>query len=367
VKTTRRAFADRARLGIVPGVAALLILGIVTATEVTTSAAGTTAAAQALPAGCSDGSPVTCHYAVAPGNYTVTASIGSSTSAGSTELWVEARRLMLPDVTTAAGKIIQYTFTVNVRQPEGQPTGQDGTGTPGLDLRFAGTHPQVSNVTVTPASHPLVVYLAGDSTVCDHPATPATGWGQILPSSVGPGAAVADYADSGESSGSFLAKEALFATMIARVAKNDLVLIQFGHNDKRTTAAAYRANLTSMISQVRAKGGIPILVTPPVRHRFTGSHLDPIGLIVNNLGVDLPAQMRAVGAAQNVPVIDLTAKSKALVESLGAAGSEKIYLRAAVDGVTDHTHFSRYGATEMAGLVVQGIREQVPSLAGFLR
>jgi lysophospholipase L1-like esterase len=38
-----------------------------------------------------------------------------------------------------------------------------------------------------------------------------------------------------------------------------------------------------------------------------------------------------------------------------------------VDGVTDNTHFSPYGATQMAGLVVQGIQEQNLPLAAHLR
>jgi lysophospholipase L1-like esterase len=356
--------AWRRSVGAALGAVAVLTIGTVAATGV---ARAGTVAPRALPAGCAGTSPITCHYAVSPGNYNVSVAVGSSTSAANTEMWVEARRLMLPAVSTAAGTVTRYSFTINVRQPEGQPTGQGGTGTPGLDIRFAGSKPQVSAVSVTPASNPLVVYLAGDSTVCDQPAAPYTGWGQMLTTAVGAGAVIANYADSGESSGSFLASKALFPTMVALVKPNDLVLIQFGHNDKTTTAAAYRANLTSMVTQVRAKGGIPVLVTPPVRRWFTGSTLNGTGLHVNSLGVDLPAQMRAVGATLNVPVIDLTAKSKALVESLGPSASAAIYLRAAVDGVADNTHFSQYGATRMAGLVLQGVREKALPVVPYLR
>jgi lysophospholipase L1-like esterase len=122
-----------------------------------------------------------------------------------------------------------------------------------------------------------------------------------------------------------------------------------------------------MVSGVRERGGIPVLVTPPVRRLFNGDTLTPTALHVNNKGVDLPAVIRALGRSANVPVIDLTAKSKALVQGLGPAASQKIYLTKASDGVTDNTHFSQYGATQMADLVVQGIRELNLSLAGFLR
>jgi hypothetical protein len=138
-------------------------------------------------------------------------------------------------------------------------------------------------------------------------------------------------------------------------------------NDKSTSASAFRSNLTSMINQVREKSGVPVLVTPPVRRQFSGNQLNSTALHVNGLGVNLPAEMRGLGSALNVPVIDLTAKSEALVESLGPTNSAQLYLRQAVDGVDDNTHFSEYGAGKMADLVVQGVRERNLSLVGYLR
>ncbi|GAB2888941.1 hypothetical protein GCM10027074_66630 [Streptomyces deserti] len=154
---------------------------------------------------------------------------------------------------------------------------------------------------------------------------------------------------------------------MSKVKANDPVFIQFGHNDKQTSASAYRNNLTTMISRVRAKGGVPVLVTPPVRRLFDGNRLTPTALHVNGVGVNLPAEMRVVGAAQRVPVVDLTARSKALVESLGPSASAQLFLRSSADGVTDNTHFSQYGATRMGGLLLQSIREQNLPLAAHLR
>lgn len=355
-------FLRRARRTVRPDAAGLLTLAALACA----SAADATAAPRALPAGCSGTSPITCRYAVAPGNYDVTVSIGGA-AAAQTEVWAEARRLLLPPTATQSGAVATYSFTLNVRQPEGQPTGQGGTGSPGLDLRFTGSTPQVSAVSVKPAAQPLVAYLAGDSTVCDQPAAPYTGWGQMITPAVGPGAVIANHGDSGESSASFLSNSALFPALLAKVKANDPVFIQFGHNDKQTGASAYRNNLTTMISRVRAKGGVPVLVTPPVRRLFDGDRLTPTALHVNSVGANLPAEMRAVGAAQRVPVIDLTARSKALVESLGPSASARLFLRSSVDGVTDNTHFSPYGADRMGGLVLQSIREQNLPLAAHLR
>ncbi len=318
----------------------------------------------ALPAGCSGTAPITCHFDVAPGNYDVTVDLGSPTRAATTALSVEARRQVLPAVSTSAGQVIRSTATVNVRIPEGQPTGQGGTGTPGLSLTFDGSAPAIGALTVKPAAAPLVAYLAGDSTVCDQPGAPYAGWGQLLPTRVRSGAVVANYGDSGESSGSFLANAALFPTMKPLIKSKDLVFIQFGHNDKDTTATAFRDNLTKLVNGVRERGGTAVLVTPPVRRLFSGSKLTPTALHVNGRGVDLPAVIRALGQSANVPVIDLTAKSKALVESLGPTASQELFLTREAN---DNTHFSVYGATRMADLVVQGVRERNLSLVGFLR
>ncbi|GAA1749087.1 rhamnogalacturonan acetylesterase [Nonomuraea bangladeshensis] len=338
----------------------LLTIATVAALTAATVLAIPPAQAAALPAGCTGTAPIVCHYDVPPGNYDLRVRLGARTT-----LSVEARRLIF-GAGTGNGTPTR-TATVNVRIPEGQPTGQGGTGTDGLTLTFGGAAPRLSALTVTPATRPLAVYLAGDSTVCDQFLAPWTGWGQTVTSRIRAGAVVANYSDSGESSGSFLANPQLFPAMRPLLQPGDLVLIQFGHNDKATTAADYRANLTSLVSQVRARGAVPVLVTPPVRRLFDGAALTATALHVNSLGVDLPAEMRAVATAEAVPLIDLTTKSEDLLESLGPADSGRLYLTAETDGVTDNTHFSEYGAAMMADLVLQGVREQRLSLARHLR
>ncbi|MFK4084987.1 rhamnogalacturonan acetylesterase [Kribbella sp. NPDC020789] len=322
------------------------------------------AAPQALPPQCSGGSPIKCHFDVAPGNYDVTVDLGSTTRAANTTMSVEARRQVLSAVTTTAGQVVRIVATVNVRSPEGQPTGQGGNGTPGLSITFEGNAPAIDSLTVKPAVAPLVVYLAGDSTTCDQSYAPYAGWGQSFPTKIKNGAVVANYGDSGESSGSFLNNSALFPRMKPLIKSKDLVFIQFGHNDKQTSATTFRNNLTRMINGVRERGGVPVLVTPPVRRGFNGTKLTPTALHVNGVGVDLPAQMRSLGRSMNVPVIDLTAKSKALVESLGPTASQPIYLTREKG---DNTHFSMYGAGQMSNLVVQGIRELNLPLTAYLR
>ncbi|KDN79041.1 carbohydrate esterase [Streptomyces olindensis] len=289
----------------------------------------------------------TCHFDVPPGTYDVRVTLGGP-AASSTSVSGESRRSLLPETAATAGERVTRSFTVSVRTPEGEPTGPDGS--PGLDLRIGGSAPALADIRVTPARHARQIFLVGDSTVCDQPGDPYSGWGQQLPQYLGKGLSVANYADSGESTVSYLGNPRLWATVRPLIRPGDLVLVQLAHNDKTTDEATYRANLETLVAGVRERGGQPVLVTPIVRRWFSpdGTLNNGTALLVNGLGVDHPAVVRSVAAARDVPLIDLTAKTKALVESLGVEGSKALYL---TNEARDNTHTSVRGATLYAGLV----------------
>ncbi|WP_405915809.1 rhamnogalacturonan acetylesterase [Streptomyces sp. NBC_00728] len=302
-----------------------------------------------------------CHFDVPPGTYDVRVRLGGG-AAASTSIGGETRRSLLPETATEAGRPVTRGFTVNVRTPEGEPTGPEGT--PGLDLVIGGSAPALAGIRVTPAAtreagsgrpadgriRTRQIFLVGDSTVCDQPGDPYSGWGQQLPQYFRKGLSVANYADSGESTVTYLADPALFPTVQPLIRAHDLVLIQLAHNDKTTDEPTYRANLETLVAGVRARGGEPVLVTPIVRRWFNadGTLDNGTALLVNGLGVDLPAVIRSVAATEDVPLIDLTAKTKALVESLGPEGSKAVYL---YNEKRDNTHTSVHGATVYAALV----------------
>ncbi|AVV45012.1 rhamnogalacturonan acetylesterase [Streptomyces sp. ID05-04B] len=318
-----------------------------------TLAAGLTAvpAARAhdgrAPLGIDNCTATACHFDVAPGVYDVKVVLGGSAASG-TSVTGETRRALLPETTVPAGERVVRSFTVDVRTPEGEPTGPAGTA--GLDLVLGGSAPALADIRVTTARHARQIFLVGDSTVCDQPAEPYTGWGQQLPQYLRQGVSVANYADSGESTVTYLGNPQLWDTVRPLIRHGDLVLVQLAHNDKTTDGATYRANLETLVAGVREKGGRPVLVTPIVRRWFNtdGTLNNGTALLVNGLGVDHPAVIRSVAAAQHVPLIDLTAKTKAVVESLGVEGSKALYL---YNEKRDNTHTSVHGATVYAGLV----------------
>ncbi|MEU9323103.1 rhamnogalacturonan acetylesterase [Streptomyces canus] len=304
-----------------------------------------------------------CHFDVPPGTYDVKVLLGGDAESN-TAISGETRRSLLPETAVAAGERASRSFTVNVRTPEGEPTGPDGT--PGLDLALGGSAPALAGIKVTPARHTRQIFLVGDSTVCDQPGDPYSGWGQQLPQYLRKGVSVANYADSGESTVTYLSEPRLWATVQPLIRPGDLVLVQLAHNDKTTDEATYRANLERLVAGVREKGGNPVLVTPIVRRWFNsdGTLNNGTALLVNGLGVDHPAVIRSVAAAEDVPLIDLTAKTKTLVESLGVEGSKAIYL---YNEKRDNTHTSVHGATVYAGLVRDELVAQRLVPAGLVR
>ncbi|GAA2729234.1 rhamnogalacturonan acetylesterase [Streptomyces nogalater] len=288
-----------------------------------------------------------CHFDVPPGTYDVTVRLGAATASG-TRVTGETRRSLLPETAVPAGEHVTRSFTVDVRTPEGEPAGPDGT--PGLDLALGGFAPALDAIRVTPARHARRLLLIGDSTVCDQPAAPYAGWGQQLPRYLRQGLSVANHADSGESTVSYLQDPRLWATVQPLIRPGDLVLVQLAHNDKTTDEATYRANLATLVAGIRDRGGEPALVTPVVRRWFNadGTLDNDTALLVNGLGVDHPAVIRQVAATEHVPLIDLTAKTRALVESLGPEASKALYL---YNEKRDNTHTSVHGATVFAALV----------------
>ncbi|MEZ4927225.1 MAG: glycosyl hydrolase family 28 protein [Saprospiraceae bacterium] len=222
------------------------------------------------------------------------------------------------------------------------------------------------------------VFLAGDSTMSQkkESAYPEHGWGMAIPDLFDTTEVrFENHAVNGRSTKSFRTL-GHWDAMMKNVKPGDYVFMQFGHNDSKesdTTRYApaqtdYRANLKRFISEIRTKGAQPVLLTPVVRRNF-----DSNGGFVDKHG-DYPSVVREVAKSEKVPMIDLWAKSKALLEKLGPDDSKAMFmnLKAGVypnrpDGLNDNTHFRPFGAKMVASLVAEGIREIELPLAAFLK
>jgi hypothetical protein len=282
-----------------------------------------------------------------------------------------------PIVTTAGQKLL-YSMTVNVRQPQGQPDwAQASDGTPGLDMYFIGPAPQLDSIAYAPAAaSDVVMYIATDSTGCDQDGPGTAGWGQWLPQFFGFGLSVANYGNSGALTEcsptttpcrtdapyySFYDNPKMWPAIKPLLKAGDVVLIEFAHNDKNTPQDQYEANLNTYINETRAAGAIPVLATPIPRNNWTNATTMNPTQLVNDVGVDLPASIRSVGAAAGVPVIDLTTKVVAFFSSKGEATASTYY-------ADPTTHLNTVGANIVATIMRDEIRSlNIYPLVCFLR
>jgi lysophospholipase L1-like esterase len=222
-------------------------------------------------------------------------------------------------------------------------------------LVIDGSAPKLSGIGIRSAPTSITVFVASDSTACDWVSTNTsaaaadeTGWAQELSLYLKQGVAVANYADSGETSGSFYTK--FFPAARTAMKAGDYLFIQFGHNDQKTAAdlANYATNLGKYIADAKAKGAIPVILTPVSRQ--TGTAAAP-----GFAGLDQVA--RDVAAQQSVALIDLTALSRTYYASVPNKAALFI----------DGTHFHEIGAIGVAGVVAQAIKSSSLGLSSYVR
>lgn len=318
------------------------------------------------------------------GNYNVTVALGDDKAPATTTVKAELRRLMLENVQTAPGQTVTRTFTVNVRTPvipaaNGVEAGQvklkvpretvqeAWAWDPRLTLEFngglRGQHPAVRSIEIVPASVPTL-FLLGDSTVCDQPNEPYNSWGQMLPRFFKPGIAVANHGESGETYRDALGRRRT-DKILSALKPGDTVLMQFGHNDQKQIKdgkggpfTTYKAEIKTHVDAIRARGGLPVIVSPMERRRFDDGKLVPTL-------VEYADAARQSAQELNVPFIDLNAMSKTLYTALGPDGSMPAFAEPQ-PGKLDNTHHSPYGSYELAKSIVLGLQQAKLPAARFV-
>jgi len=321
---------------------------------------------------------------VPEGNYRVKVIIGDQKGTSATTVRAESRRLMVEHTETSKGEIRTVDFLVSVRYPLISSTGamvklkerekEYFNWDRQLTLEFNGADLKICGVEITKVEDVITVFLAGNSTVVDQADEPWAAWGQMFPAFFAPEKVViANHAESGESLLSFR-RENRLAKILDLMREGDYLFIEFAHNDQKPGGnhldpfTGYKATIKEYINETRLKGGIPVLVTSMHRRQF-----DAGGEIVNTLG-DYPEAVRQVAKEEGVALIDLNSKSKMMYEAWGPEGSKKAFVHfpkmtfeGQVQDLADNTHFSTYGAYELAKAVVQGLRETGLELADHLK
>lgn len=139
----------------------------------------------------------------------------------------------------------------------------------------------------------------------------------------------------------------------------DWVYVAFGINDasagcnRHVGNALFQSDLAFMATTIRSKGANPIFGTSTSGQACSGS--------TSMANREFGPETKAAGAANNVAVIDLTQLSVALYNSLQLcpAGSSTFWF--------DGTHFRTDGATKVAAVVAQALKDQNIGLAAYLK
>ncbi len=182
---------------------------------------------------------------------------------------------------------------------------------------------------------------------------PQTGWPQALERFVR--VPIINFARNGRSTKSFI-DQGLFKEALAEVREDDLVLIEFGHNDLkiadplRYTEAygSYQENLKYMANEVLNKKAKVILLTSITEHIFEN------GVLINTHG-EYPNAVLDIAKKNNLDCIDLFARTREIVIAEGEEKSKRFYMNfeaglyeSKPDGLNDNTHLRYDGAFMVA-------------------
>jgi lysophospholipase L1-like esterase len=198
---------------------------------------------------------------------------------------------------------------------------------------------------------PVKIVLAGDSTVNN-----GGGWGPGFCADLTPNVDCVNLARNGRSSKSYY-DEGVWKDVLA--AHADYILIQFGHNDMPGKGPAretdpettYAANMRRYISEARAEGARPIIVTSLSRRNYKD------GALVEDLTAYAKAARR-VAEEEGVPVIDLNALSTRLLRTMTQEQADQFDAVGhpdAVGSTLDRTHLNAHGSEVFGRMVADDL------------
>ncbi|HEY1647730.1 MAG TPA: rhamnogalacturonan acetylesterase [Terracidiphilus sp.] len=158
----------------------------------------------------------------------------------------------------------------------------------------------------------------------------------------------------------------------ALATKPDYMVIQFGHNDmvtpehlaRQVPLPQYVENLKGFVTEARAAGITPVLVTPLTRRYFGAD-----GKIHSDLTEYCDA-VRGVAQEMKVPLIDLQAESIAYLDKAGEAEGDKLAItKKDAEGKTifDKTHLNWQGSYVFGRMVAMDLGKAVPRLKKYVR
>ncbi|MDE1178708.1 MAG: rhamnogalacturonan acetylesterase [Edaphobacter sp.] len=225
-------------------------------------------------------------------------------------------------------------------------------------------HPENELVMRVLHREPFKIVLTGDSTVATE-----GGWGPGFCATLTSNVTCVDLALNGRSTKSFIDEG---AWQKALDEKGQYYFIQFGHNDQKPKPTVhadvnttFQDNLRRMVRDVRAQGGIPILVTSLSRRNYVDGQPDPN----DGLG-DYAAATTKVATEEHVALVDLYHLSRAYLITMTQEKADRFDMVGHPDAKAenksaakpDRTHLDQEGKEVFGHMVAKDVILRRPEL-----
>lgn len=243
------------------------------------------------------------------------------------------------------------------------------------------------------------IFVIGDSTAANKDISNGKqerGWAMALQAYFDDNIIVDNHAVNGRSSKSFI-DEGRWAKVLEKMKPGDYVIIQFGHNDEKAQPArhtdpgsTFDYNLAKFVRETRERGGIPVLMNCVVRRNFlvkapeiaddellrNSTFKDGVKMIEGDSLIDTHGLYRVaprdVAQRMNCFFVDANKITHDLEQGLGTEGSKKLHMwflpntePSEPKGKQDNTHYSIYGAHQVARLLADALCEEIPVLKAY--
>ena len=302
---------------------------------------------------------------VPEGKYTVSFTIGDQSDTANTTIKTESRRLLVKDLRTGAGQFVTRSVTVMRRDPAitaSRSVSLDygyGREDPAICLswdrkltfEFNGPRPAIAGVEIVKVDTGVTLHCAGNSTMVEQEDEPWASWGQMAPVFFKASVIVNDLAASGLTSDGFISQKRL-EKICSVIKPGDYLFFEFGHNDSKLTGwETSMTNTMKVFNDSAVKHGATMVFVTPVPRRGDTDSATSVG----GSAELVRTSARTLGAK----LLDLNALFLRLKSALGGNSAMAYAHFMANDlwpdqpAINDDTHFSDYGAYEVARCVAQ--------------
>ena len=257
----------------------------------------------------------------------------------------------------------------------------------------------VCGLTAAVPDKTTTIFVIGDSTAANKDISGGKqerGWAMALQCYFNDHIVVDNHAVNGRSSKSFI-DEGRWDQVVSLIKPGDYVIIQFGHNDEKAQpnrhtdpGSTFDYNLARFVRETREHGGIPVLMNSVVRRNFLvkapviaddeqlrnttfgdGARTVEGDTLIDTHGLYRVAP-RDVAQRMNCHFIDANRITHDLEQFLGTEGSKRLHMwflpgtePSEPKGKQDNTHYSIYGAHQVAKLLADALCCEIPVLKAY--